>query len=209
MLTFDPVKHEYQWDGRPVINVTRVTDSLDSYFGVPQNVLERKADIGDAVHYATELYDRNELNRETLPEQVRGYVTAWIDFTTTTGFLASHIERRVFSQKYRFAGTLDRVGNFQNLKRVGAREACLIDIKCTAQLMPAAGPQTAAYAQAFEETIGVKVKRRFVVMLKPDGSYRLEEFADATDLSVFLSSLSIYLWRQRHKLKDKTYECAA
>jgi hypothetical protein len=204
MLTFDRESHTYQWNGQAVVNVTRVTDSLDSYFGVPANVLERKADIGDAVHYACELFDQGELDTDSLPEEIRGYVTAWIDLRATTGFVPSHVEQRVFSRRYKFAGTLDRVGYFSALKRVKPGDLCLLDIKTTATLMPAAGPQTAAYAGAFEEMNGIKIKRRYVAQLKPDGTWRLEEHEDITDFSVFLSGLSIYAWRQRHKIKEQT-----
>ena len=204
MLTFDRDTHTYQWQGRAVVNVTRVTDSLDCYFGVPANILERKADIGDAVHYACELYDQGELDTTSLPDEIKGYVTAWIDLRVATGFAPSHVEQRVFSSKYQFAGTLDRVGYFSGLKRVKPADACLLDIKMTATLMPAAGPQTAAYAAAFEEIYGIKIKRRYVAQLKPDGTYRLEEHANVTDFSVFLAGLSIYQWRQRHQVKEAT-----
>lgn len=203
-LAFDKANHAYTFDGKPVVNVTRICGLLNSYAGIPADVLARAADRGDAVHYATELYDQDDLDIETMPDEVTGYVCAWMRFRAETGFKPTHIEQRVYSERYRYAGTLDRAGTFESLKGVKAGEACLVDIKATASLMPAVGPQTAAYAQALEESAGLRVKHRFAVQLKPDGNYNLEKLSNPADLSVFLAALSVYSWRARHGMEETT-----
>jgi len=202
MLKFDKATHAYTWNGAPVVNVTRICGMLNSYAGIPADVLARAADRGDAVHFATELYDEDDLDLSSLPSEVSGYVAGWIRFREDTGFRPSHSEQRVYSERYRFAGTLDRVGSFHGLKAVRPSDACIVDIKATATLMPVVGPQTAAYAQAFEETCGIKAKHRFAVQLKPDGTYNLEKLTEPADLSVFLSALSVYAWRARHGMEN-------
>lgn len=203
MLTFDRDTHTYRWNGSPVVNVTRITEGLNSYAGVPADILARAADRGDAVHYATELFDQDDLDLESLPDEIRGYLGAWIEFRADTGFIPTHIEQRVFSAKFRYAGTLDRAGTFRNLKGVKPADLCLLDIKATASIMPAVGPQTAAYATAFAEHVGVAVRHRFAVQLKPNGTYHLQHLTDSTDFSVFASALSIYAWRERYGMKEK------
>lgn len=202
-LEFDRETHTYRLDGSPIVNVTRITDTLDSYAGVPAEVLRRKAEIGDAVHYATELYDRNDLSESSLPAEIQPYFYAWVKFREETGFEPALIEERVFSRAYRYAGTLDRTGIFTRLKRVKPSEACLVDVKCTAAIMPASGPQTAAYQRALAECQSIYTKRRYVVQLRPDGTYRLHEHSDPTDLAVFLSALTVYAWRQRNGAKEE------
>lgn len=199
MLTFDRETHTYAWNGAPVVNVTRITDSLNDYAGIPEEVMRAAADRGDAVHYATELYDLGELGAiDDQPAILRPYIAAWAKFRADTGFEPVDIEARVFSEKYRYAGTLDRTGRFSRLKHVKADALCLLDIKATASLMPGVGPQTAAYKQAYEESRAARLKRRFAVQLKPDGDYRLEELSDQADLSVYLSAMTLHAWRERH-----------
>lgn len=199
MLSFDRETHQYYWNGEPVVNVTRITNSLNDYAGIPEEVMRAAADRGDAVHYATELYDRGELGApEDQPEVLQGYIRAWVKFRDDTGFEPQNIEARVFSEKYRYAGTLDRAGFFARLKHVKTDALCLLDIKATASVMPGVGPQTAAYKQAYEEMHRKQIKRRFAVQLKPDGQYCLEELYRASDLSVYLSAMTLYAWRERH-----------
>lgn len=203
MLEFDRDSHRYTFNGQVLPHVTQVTDALSSYAGVPADVLQRAAEIGDAVHYACELDDQGDLEDSSLPAEIQGFVIAWRRFKEESGFEATHIEHRVASLTYRYAGTLDRVGRFHRLKRVKPRERCLIDIKTTYAVLPSCGPQLAAYACAWNEGIPMNehVTRRFIVQLKADTTYRLEEFTEVTDLSVFLSALTLLAWRQRHNLE--------
>lgn len=201
-LTFEKADHAYFLDGVRIPNVTKVTDALSSYAGIPLEVLQRKAEIGDAVHFATELDDANDLDDSSLPEEIRGYVYAWRAFKSNTAFLSLVAERRVWSDRYKFAGTLDRIGVFGRLKGVKPTARCLIDIKTTYDLLPAVAPQLAAYQVAWNERApkDEQVHRRFACQLKTDGSYRLEEFSDPTDWSVFLSVMTVEAFKKRHKL---------
>lgn len=194
--------HFYLLDGVRIPNVTKVTDALSSYAGIPLDVLQRKAEIGDAVHFATELDDANDLDDATLPDEIRGYVEGWRKFKRDTLFCALVAEQRVWSDRYKFAGTLDRIGVFGRLKGVKPAARCLIDIKTTFDLLPAVAPQLAAYMTAWNERApkGEQVHRRFACQLKADGSYRLEEFSDPADWSVFLSVMTVEAFKQRHKL---------
>lgn len=203
MLEFDRASHTYRLDGIQVPNVTLVTDALSSYYGVPADVLQRKAEIGDAVHYACELDDQQDLEDSSLPAEIQGYVFAWRRFKEETGFESEYAEHRVVSRAYRFAGTLDRIGRFHRLRTISPKTRALLDIKTTYDILPSCGPQLAAYACAWNEGVpkAEKVERRFIVQLKADRTYRLEEFRDPTDLSVFLSAATILAWRQRHNLE--------
>ena len=42
-----------------------------------------------------------------------------------------------------------------------------------------------------------KIKRRFAVLLKPDGTYKLEEYKNKADWQVFLACLTLYNFRRR------------
>ena len=39
-----------------------------------------------------------------------------------------------------------------------------------------------------------KIKRRIVVYLKKEGTYKIEEYKDISDRAIFLSCLNVYNW---------------
>lgn len=201
VLTFDEARHTYHLAGRRLPNVTSVTDSLlREYLSVPADVMERARDRGTAVHLATQLHDEGDLDEDGLPPEIAPYLDAWKRLREETGFEPTAIEERVYSATYSYAGTLDRVGTFARLKGVRPTAVCLLDIKATAALMPAAAPQTAAYARAWDEhrPRAEHIKHRFVAHLRGDGTYRLAEHKSPTDLSVFLAAATLRAWRERH-----------
>ncbi len=203
MLTFDQPSHTYTLDGARLPSVTQVLDQLGSYAGIPEDVLARKAEIGDAVHLCTELYDRDELDTDSVPPEIAGYFAGWLRFREETGFTPILIEERVYSKTFRYAGTLDRTGTFSKMKGIKPDAQVMVDLKCTYKLMATVGPQTAAYVAALNEQNRslVQIKRRFAVRLVNDGTYQLEELRDPTDLSVFLAATTLYHWKQRHAAK--------
>jgi hypothetical protein len=201
-LEFVREGHFYLLDGVRIPNVTRVTDALSSYAGVPLDVLQRKAEIGDAVHFATELDDADDLDDSTLPDEIRGYVEGWRKFKRDTGWITEASEVRVFSKTYRYAGTLDAVGYFNKLKGIKPHIPAIVDKKCTFMIMPSVGPQVAAYTHAYNEMkLGPKVTRRFAVQLRAGGDYNLHECSDPSDFSIYLSALSLLNWRVRNNLE--------
>ncbi|MGE0383444.1 MAG: hypothetical protein AB7Q97_01860 [Gammaproteobacteria bacterium] len=204
-LDFDRASHTYRLDGAVIPNVTRILEVLATYQGIPASVLQAAADRGDAVHFATELWDREELDEASVPAEIAGYLNGWKKFRHESGFHPTYIEERVYSLRYRFAGTADRGGTFDSLPWIRPGSPALIDIKATAELMPVVGPQTALYALAWSEShpSGWKHLRRYAVQLRRDGDYRLHECTDPSDLGVGLSCVTIANWRARHAEQER------
>lgn len=200
-LSFDPGSHTYAFCGHVIPGVTRVLDQLGTYAGIPEHVLRAKADLGDAVHYATELHDRKALDVESLPPLVVPYHQAYMRFLDETGFCPFAIEPQLYSHRWKYAGTPDRVGRFTKLRGIWKNQGCLVDLKTTWRVMAAVGPQTAAYTLAWNEQPSAvlagrpKVSHRFALMLRPDGTYSLEACRDPSDLAVFLAALTLYNWK--------------
>lgn len=191
VLTFDEALHEYRINGVVVPSVTQITRSLTDYSRVPPAVLERKRDIGIALHKAVEIYLKGEFETAALPDTFLPYFDAFSNWLEKERFQPDQSELRVYSEKSMYAGTLDLTG-----KTAKGRRA-LIDFKCTAKLMPAAKIQTAGYAQACME-MGDSIAERYVLQLKPDGSYRFEPCRDKADFTVFNSLLSFHHWQVAH-----------
>ena len=198
-LTLDEATHTYRLGDRVLPSVTQITATIAPLFGSPRGVLEAKADLGTAVHLATQFYDEGDLDRDSLPAVVLPYLDAYVRFRQETGFKPIAVEEKVFSELYGFAGTLDRVGEFTKLKGGRRASRAIVDLKATYRILPASGPQTAGYQYAWNERRpSKKADRRFVLQLKADQTYRLEECADPTDWSVFASALTILHWTARH-----------
>lgn len=190
MIDFDPETHTYTKDGLVVPNVTSILNPLVDLSKVPKAILEYKRQLGQAVHIATELDDKGLLDEASVSKEILPYLMAWRKFIDDTRFEPIEIEHRIFSKRHWYAGTLDRVGYFDGLS--------LIDIKTTVIMEPVAGPQTAAYSEAYNYRRKNKIRGRYAVQLDADGTYQLHEYTDKTDFSVFLSCLCLHNWRTKH-----------
>jgi len=196
---FDPIEHRYFLGSVELPSVTRIlNDVLGGYDGVSREVMRRKAEIGEAVHVATAMYDTGVLDESSVPTEIAGYFEAWKRFRRETAFVPEWVERMVWSTQHGYAGTLDRTGFFERLKRINPTMRCLVDIKATAAYMPSVEPQTAAYSHAFAACAHLPVRHRFSVRLMPEGNYQLTEHTDPSDIAVFLSCLTVYHWRKEH-----------
>lgn len=192
MLTFNAQKHEYRWNGAVVPSVTQILKPMDSFEGIPEEILDNARIRGDWVHKATELIDLG-MPVTNIPEEYAPYIEAFKRYRAESGNTPLLLEQRVFCEKHQYAGTLDRM---EQVKRSRA----IMDIKVTFELPMSVGAQTAAYLNAFNEKRpkNEQATKRFSLRLKKDGTYEFTELKDAVDLVDFLSCLNIYNCRKRH-----------
>lgn len=189
-LLFDPAAHAYTVEGRRVPSVTQVLAPLIDYSKVPPDTLERARLLGSAVHRMTELYDLDDLDMDSLADELRPYLTAWIKFRAETGFVPETIEKRMFHPALRFAGTPDRSGLINGRRAV-------VDIKKMLRLGPVIGLQLAAYRELFAKN-GTVIEDRYGLGLRADGTYRLVPYTDKSDWPTFLSLLTLRNWKEKH-----------
>lgn len=198
MIDFDPETHTYRVRGVLVPHVTGILTPLERYYGVPSGALEYASERGRDVHSACEYLDQDDLDPASLDEEIAPYVTAYERFLDDARPEWEAIESWVWSERYGYAGTLDRVGVLHGLKRT---PAAVIDIKTVSALSPVTGLQLAAYEHAYREMRGRGAARRlarYALQLRPDSTYRLAQYAEPTDYSVFLAQLSVAGWCRRH-----------
>lgn len=188
-LTFDDATHTYRFDGQVVPGVTSILAPLTGYGSVPARVLEAAAEFGKAVHKTCELDDLGELYEAALDPALAPYLNAWRQFSADHSVEWEQIERPVYHSTLRYAGTPDRYG------LVKGRFA-VVDIKSTAELYPAVGPQLAAYANA----LCLPHSERIAVQLKADGTYVAKTYGDPTDFAVFASLLTLRNWCKRYSI---------
>ena len=190
MLKFDKGNHAYTYDGQPVPSVTQVLQDcrLIDFTMVPEAALTDAAAFGTAVHLACDYFDLGQLDGESLNADVNKCLTQWIKFLADFKVEIIESEGQIYSSRYRYAGTFDRV------VKINGR-ITLLDIK-TGIKQKAHGVQTAAYSKAYHEMTGERVLDRAGVYLDAD-SYKFEPHRDKSDESVFMCALSIYNYKRK------------
>lgn len=190
MLLFDPEEHVYKLDGRHVPSVTQVLSELEDYSHIPRHILDRKARLGTAVHKAVEMWLADDLEEDTLHPEVAAYFNQFKAWFGVSGFKPILIEERVYSTRFRYAGTLDLYGEMQGKR-------WLIDTKTAYEIQPTFGPQTAAYEAGLLECKGLKTDNRGILQLSKD-KYKFIPMTGAADLNVFYAALTIKQWRIKY-----------
>jgi hypothetical protein len=196
-LEFDPAAHAYRLDGRPVPGVTAVLDPLLELWRVDPALLEAAAEFGSHVHQAVDLFNRGELDEESLDPALEPPLRGWKAFLRDTGTVILETEQRVYHDRARYAGTLDNVGLMPGRRGRGEVRA-LIDVK--SGVVPiTVGAQTAAYEEARRSMGLAPCRRRLCVQLKSEAPfYRVHELTEPGDFSLFLSALNIYRFKEKH-----------
>ena len=192
---FDQESHTYWLDGVQIDGVTSMLKDMEDLSSIPPAILARKAALGTAVHYATELDDQGLLDEDTVHEEVRGYLEGWRMFKREHEVKFISIEQKLAHCRMRYAGTVDRV-----MKVDGERGVW--DIKCRLEIPPSVGIQLAAYNELVRENC--LVDRRYklanhAIQLKPDGTYQIHSFNHEEHYAAWVALLTLRNWRKNHE----------
>lgn len=186
LLTFVEAEHAYYVDGVRVPNVTSILKPLTDYSMIGEAQMEIARQKGKATHRMVELWASGQL--ESVPVWMKPIEEQWLKFVAETRFELLKSEYRVYHPTYRFAGTLDLLGNIHG-------ELAIVDIKRSFMAGPAIGYQLAAYESAYfaqHKEAGIRRAKRFALKLNEQGPYKLEPFTDENDLWVFLACLTVH-----------------
>ncbi len=114
--------------------------------------------IGTAFHKAIETQKYNGLSLRL--NRMTDVFFAW---ASEHRLVIKESELHVWSEKHRYHGTLDAIGFVD-----GGPEYILLDYKTSRKIYPEMALQLAAYANAYEEMTGVKLKRGVIVLVSKD-----------------------------------------
>jgi len=199
---FDPLNHIGKVNGVMWPSVTQILQEykLIDYSGVDPVTLENKRLLGIRVHAASVMVDDGSLDEEhfnkSFPECIP-YLDGYRKFRVCEKFEPLRKEERYFSKKWRFHGAPDESGI--HIHKFG-KDDCLIDYKTTFSSYPSHGNQLAAYTMLILECLGIKIKKRFSLLLKKTGNYDLVPFKDPRDQMEFQACLILH-WSRREKHK--------
>jgi hypothetical protein len=157
-------------------------------------------DRGSAVHKAIELYEKGELDEETVdPIHVAPYLAKYREFKEKSGWISGWHEKVVYSEILRVAGTPDASGTIQEGPYKGHT---LIDIK-VGQPEDWHGVQLAAYdiIEDFDQTHRDEPggRGRLGVYLRPPESTIIRHFEEKNDYKIFMSALNVLNWKLNKK----------
>jgi hypothetical protein len=177
-LTFDVATHRYALAGRELISVTQAL--TEAGFIDSRWYTEDAARRGTAVHAAVERF--HATGAVAVDDETAPFFDAYLAFQQEAGFVIDGAEERVCDPACGYAGTLDLRGRFARF----TAGVDVIDIK-TGAVPVWVGYQVAAYARLVD---GLP-RRRWVLQLRADGTYRLEPLTARTDERVFLAALLV------------------
>lgn len=174
--------------------------------------LEAHAWIENSIKWAIEHTDGRVLDmHEKTPTDERSMNCGLAAFQWMTSHNVQWLktERKVYSKKYKYAGTMDGLakisscGNPTCCDRMYADELSLIDWKSSNALRTEYLYQTAAYLQAETEEFGCDIKSRWILRLgKKDGKFQAWYTTDfETDFKAFL--LCLFLRRIHRQIDSK------
>ena len=193
---FDPIEHRYFLENRELLGLTAILKAAGFYNFefVNDHDLEFARRRGTAVHLATAFSDRGTLNEGSIHPEIAPYLTAWRRFRGEVKTEMLHVENPIYSKRWRFACTPDRIVIVNG-------KLSVLEIKASEYLSAAYQLQTQGQQIAAEDFYKEKVKSRFTVRLFDNGTYRLEEYKEAADKARFMACLTIAQFKKERSLK--------
>jgi len=216
---FESTKKEYRLNGRQYQRVTSTLDIIAKpfLFGWYKRVGEEKANrvletrqaIGVHVHKLCELTLQGEVfNLGTYETEIQEDMKQFNIFKVVCKLKAEGLEQRVWSNEYGYAGTADFVGYYQSYKKLMTRghktkfdksSFVIGDWKTGKAFYRTYWLQLAAYAMAFFELTGVKVKGVFIARMR-DGRLTVQEKTWEElmpEFEAYKHALALYKWEHR------------
>ena len=163
-LSFDKDQHIYSLGDRILPSVTEIMRGA----GIVNDRWWTEAGRwrGSAVHLACWYDDQNDLDESQLDQVLRGYVDAYRQFRSDTGFVPTEIETPIYNDLLGYAGTPDRIG------KLNGGRLCLPDLKSGAP-SKVTRYQTVAYVACLPSP---RKYVRMEVRLQHTGKYSLQVY---------------------------------
>lgn len=186
-MTFDAPTHTYRLDGLVIPSVSTIMEPLkvELYKGIGDSTLANAADKGTIVHNAIENWIKFGI--DDTPHEYKGYFDGFLEFWSKTKPHVVGSEIRTYHKLLGYGGTIDLLAYIGD-------DLTLIDFKSTYTVSDmTCGVQLEAYAQALASH-GIKVKRKGILHLIKDGSWKLIDYPanDALRWRVFGALKTVY-----------------
>lgn len=189
--------HCYKTDGGVIVpSVTQIIKEtrLASYDQIDQDILENRRALGAYVHKCTHYVDENDLDRKSVNTRALPYLAAWERFIREGHLVTELIEENLIEPicGRPLGGTPDRVGKLEGIPSV-------LDLKISRQRERWHGVQLAGYALilAKGDVEVARLRKRKVVQLREDETYRVWDFEDPSDFEAIQWATAL-VWFKRN-----------
>lgn len=151
---------------------------------------------GTAIHQAIQWFEEGTLDEASLHPEIRPALAAYRRFVEETGHMVEASELELI-HPWGFCGHLDRVGLVNG-------DLAICDWKSGTSLdLKGATLQLAGYGLLYAHQLGIEYPdrplpdvKRYIVHLKPDGTYKLIDVTDAYSLQIFLAAVIVHRARE-------------
>ena len=155
-------------------------DVMSAVYGKRDKASER----GKTLHSLLEVL-KNGNPLPEVPDNLKGYVHALQSWWNTHNPKILELEKLVYSEKYKYAGSCDLIAEIGN-------ELYLCDLKTGKAIYEEYKLQISAYRQALIE-MGIKIQKAGLILLKEDGNFQFTESEDC--LKPFLHAKALWEWK--------------
>lgn len=195
--TFEESSHTYRDDrGRKLPSVTQVFALLNmvDYSRVKEEILERKSQLGIAVHSAVQYLCEGCLDWDSVADEAMSYVVGaecWMKEQQFTS-LAQEEQGVNIVNGMAYGYMMDNRGT---MVYKGRLRHVILDLKTCVAESPTWELQTAAYALAAPKLPNGEKYLRVILQLKADGKAKPHYFENREDENSFLYALYTAIWK--------------
>ena len=193
-----------------VIKVVELEDLIAKAKTAHKEKLEDAGEVGKYAHAWIEEYIKAKLDEDHIKyeqltkdfptdDRAQNACIATLDWIHRHNVRFIATERKVYSRKFQYAGTMDGLAKVDSCNNplccptAFKDHLAIVDWKTSNYLFPEFIMQTASYEAAYEEEIGTDVQDRFIVRLgKDDAKFEVWHLTDETfkqDFETFLAAL--------------------
>jgi len=167
-------------------NINDILESAGLSSPIPENVAEYALERHTKIKKACEDYDRYGI-KVASESKIQPFLEGWMGFCEIFEPEWTHIEHKVFCEKYRYMSVIDRYGKLK-----GKDKPVLVSIFPSTKLKKdAIKTAIAAYAMTGNdscERLGVYIK---------EGKFKSVPYTDPIDFNIFLCAMTIHNYLKR------------
>lgn len=194
-IIFNVDRHEYSVpDGRIVPGVTAIlrhTGVSVDFDALPgREGIERRRDIGTALHADSHALCDGDLDWSTVHPDVLPFLESWATCREHKRLVPLTRERRVFDPTLWYAGTLDGIFLIETTGKRVLIDLCIGDATAAAKQY-----QTAAYQRAYElDHPDTVIDERWAVELRPGQRvpYGIQPYTEWSDFQIWPAIVTTY-----------------
>ena len=202
-LDYDDEAHSYKVEGVKIPSVTRIVDAcfpkhlVDWALNVGEEeyhrIIDEALDIGNYTHEWIEDY----INRITFYRKANPSIIAFLKWETKFKPEWIDSERKIYCDKYQYAGTVDAVAKING-------RVCVIDFKTSKKIYKPYHLQVTAYAQAIKRIDGLRRWPLGIILRldKETGEYQQKVFEPKDHIKTFVKCMELRQWSSV-RIKEK------